>query len=89
VFLVLIVYMIMTAGVLGYVLTGRRGRTAAIFLSGLTTLALILIIDVDQPTRGGVKEGQGPMEALQLSLKAQPPPVFDSFRIEDAKTAKP
>ena len=83
-FLVLIVYMTVTAGVLGYVLTGRRGRSAAAFLVALMTLALMLIVDIDHPTGGGVREGQGPMEALRASLKAQPPPVFDRYRIEDA-----
>ena len=38
----------------------------------------------NHPTGGGVREGQGPMEALRASLKAQPPPVFDRYRIEDA-----
>jgi hypothetical protein len=84
-FLVLIVYMTVTAGVLGYVLTGRRGRSAAAFLVALMTLALMLIVDIDHPTGGGVREGQGPMEALRASLKAQPPPVFDRYRIEDAR----
>ena len=87
VFVMLIFYMTMTAGVFGYVLTGRRGRTVAVFLSLLMTLALMLVLDIDQPTRGGVREGQGPMETLRQSMKEEPPQVFDRFRNEDAANA--
>ncbi len=80
VFAVLFVYLIGTAGVLGYVFVGNRGRGAAAFMLLLLTLSFLLILDIDRPTMGGVREDQGPMEQLLVSLKAQPPPVFDRYR---------
>jgi hypothetical protein len=80
VFAVLFVYLIVAAAVLGYVLRGARGRIAGGFLLALLTLSLVLIIDVNRPTLGGITESQQPMEDLQQSLAAQPPPVFDKWR---------
>ena len=88
VFVVLLVYLIMTAGVLGYVMVGTRGKWTSVFLLGLLTMSLLLIVDIDRPTRGGVREGQGPMEALQKTLKSQPATVYDRWRHEDAKAAR-
>jgi hypothetical protein len=87
VFVVLVFYMIMTAGVLGYVLVGARGRAMAAFTLGLLGLALLLVIDIDRPTSGGVRESQGQMEAMRASLLTQPPAVFDRYVIEDARDA--
>lgn len=84
VFAVLFVYLIGTAGVLGYVFVGNRGRGAAAFMLLLLTLSF-LILDIDRPTMGGVREDQSPMEQLRASLKAQPPPVFDRYRDEHAR----
>lgn len=89
VFLVLFLYMGVTAGVMAYVLIGGRGRATGIFLMVLTTLALMLVVDIDRPTRGGITESQGPMERLRASLHAQPPAVFDRWLIEDARAARP
>lgn len=86
VFVVLIVYLVTTAAVLGYVLRGRRGWISAGFLLVLLTLALALIIDIDRPTLGGIVEGQGPMRALQKSLTSQPPQVFDRWKTPPAAT---
>jgi hypothetical protein len=80
VFAVLFIYLVTTAGVLGYVLRGARGRIAAGFLLALLTLSLMLIIDINRPTLGGIIESQQPMEDLQKSLTAQPPAVFDKWR---------
>ncbi len=87
VFGVLSFYLVVTAGVLGYVFVGSRGRGAAAIMLVLLTLSLLLILDIDRPTTGGVREGQAPMEALLASLKTQPPAVFDRYRLEDAKRA--
>lgn len=87
VFFVLFVYLIVTAGVLGYVFVGNRGRGAAAFMLALLTLSLLLILDIDRPNKGGVREAQTPMEQLRASFKAQPPAVFDRYLAEDAKTA--
>jgi len=77
VFAVLLIYLIGTAGVLGYVLRSRRGLFAASFLLVLLTLSQLLILDIDRPTTGSLRESQKPMEDLRDSLKTQPPSVFD------------
>jgi hypothetical protein len=80
VFLVLFLYFVVTAGVLGYVLTGSRGRLSAGFLLVLMVISLLLILDIDRPTLGGVRESQAPMEDLQKSLAATPAAAFDRWR---------
>lgn len=87
VFGVLLIYLVATSGTLGYVLTGLRGRLAAGILLVLLAVSLLLIIDIDRPTMGGVRESQAPMEDLVSSLKAQPPPVFDRYRTAGPRTA--
>jgi hypothetical protein len=80
VFAVLVVYLVTTAAVLGYVLKGTRGRLGAGFLFLLLTLSLALTIDIDRPVVGGVIESQKPMEDMRRSLADSPPPVFDRWR---------
>ncbi|CAN7169130.1 hypothetical protein LJR219_000236 [Phenylobacterium sp. LjRoot219] len=80
VFVVLFVYLVTTAGVLGYVLKGMRGRLAAGFLLALLTLSLILIMDINRPAVGGISESQRAMEELRKSLATQSPAVFDRWR---------
>jgi hypothetical protein len=77
VFAVLLIYLIGTAGVLGYVLRSRRGLFAASFLLVLLTLSQLLILDIDRPMAGTIRESQKPMEDLRDFLKHQPPAVFD------------
>ena len=67
VFVLLFVYMMMTAVALGYVM-GPRRRLAVSWLLALTTLAYVLIFDVDGATRGGVRESQEPMETLKAAI---------------------
>lgn len=85
VFVVLFIYLIVTAGVLGYVFVGNRGRGAAGFMLLLLTLSLLLILDIDRPIKGGVREAQTAMEQLQASFQKQPPQVFDRYLAADAK----
>jgi hypothetical protein len=80
VFAILFIYMITTAGVLGYVLRGARGSLTAGFLLALLALSLMLIIDVDRPVHGAIAENQKPMEDLRKSLTAWSPMVFDKWR---------
>lgn len=80
VFVVLFVYLVGTAGVLGHVLTGTLGRLSSGFLMALFILSLLLVIDIDRPTVGGVLESQQPMLALRKSLAEQPPQTFDRWR---------
>ena len=71
VFAVLIIYMITSAFVLGYVLRGRIGRMAAGALLALFTIALMLIIDIDRPIGGRIDESQAPMELIRQQIIAQ------------------
>lgn len=82
VFLLLFVYQISSAGVLGYVVSNVRSIVLAGMLFSLFTLAMLLVIDIDRPLGGAVTESQRPMEMLQATLKAQPPAAFD--RRQDA-----
>ncbi len=77
---VLLFYLVGTSGVLGFVLAGSHSQLAAGFLLVLLTLSLLLIIDIDRPTIGGIRESQVPMEQLLKSLKSQPPMVYDRWR---------
>ena len=65
------------------------GYCAAAFMLALLTLSLLLILDIDRPNKGGVREAQTPMIQLRASFKAQPPAVFDHYLIEDAKAGVP
>ena len=76
VFITLLGYQFIAAGVLGYVLAGRRGRTTASLLLVLFGGSLLLVIDIDRPTSGGIVEDQTPMLELQKLIKAQPPGSF-------------
>jgi hypothetical protein len=82
VFALLIVYEIITAGVLGYVLIARRGTISGAVLIILFGLSLLLIVDIDRPTIGSVREPQSPMIWLRENLADWPPQTFD--RLDDA-----
>lgn len=75
VFVVLIVYMLMTAAVMGYVIAERR-RGAVLTLLALLTISYVLIIDIDSPNRGRVRESQMPMEDLKAFIAAHPSASF-------------
>lgn len=77
VFVVLFVYLLTTAAVLGYVLQGPRSRHVSTFLLGLLSLALVLIVDINRPTAGAVREEQGAMESLRQTMDSWPPAAFD------------
>jgi hypothetical protein len=68
VFLVLFFYVVMSAGVMGYVLVGPHGRSLAAFLFLLSAVSLLLIVDIDRPASGGITESQGAMLRLRDSF---------------------
>lgn len=80
VFVVLFCFILVGSGLLGYVLTGRRGRLTAGTLLLMLALALLLMMDIDRPSRGLIQETQGPLEALQRSIATEPPAAFDKWR---------
>lgn len=90
VFFLLFVYQFMSAGAIGYVLpAGMRGKVSAAVVFVLFGFALMLILDLDRPTGGRVRESQEPMMELQKSLRVQPPAVFDRFNGLGAQTPPP
>lgn len=80
VFVVLFVYVLATSGMLGYMArTARNVAHNAIFIA-LLVLSLLLIIDVDGPTTGWIRESQLPMRLLQDTLRHTPPGTYDRWR---------
>lgn len=73
VFAVLFLYTIVSAAVLGYVLTGRRGRVAGGALLALFTMLLMLLSDINRPVTGTIRESQDPMKRMRASLPQVPP----------------
>lgn len=71
--LVLIVYMVITAGVLGFALAGPMVGIMLFLLS----VSMILIIDLDRPTSGAIVESQRVMEETQTFMRNNPPTAFD------------
>ena len=84
VLLLLYAFLGLTAAVLGYVLEERRAWIGAIFLFVLLALYVGIIIDLNRPTSGNIRESQDPMLMLRQSLKAQPPQVFDQLVVAGA-----
>ena len=76
VIVVLFVYALVSAGVMGAALKGARNRhrsmTALMFL--LLTLALGLILDLDRARTGTITISQEPMARLVDGLRSAPPP---------------
>ena len=62
----LVVYILLTAGVLGYSLTGVRSRhrVATGIVFALLTMAILLILDLDRPQGGTIRTDQTPMSQL-------------------------
>jgi hypothetical protein len=80
VLLLLYGFIIMTAGVLGFVLEERRAWIGASVLFVLLSLYIGIIADLNRPASGSIRESQEPMEMLRQSLQSQPPQVFDRYR---------
>jgi len=80
-------FLMLTALMLGYLLEDRRGRMEAAALFVLLSLYVSIIADLSRPTSGNILESQEPMLMLRASLKAQPPPAFDRFGINQLSPA--
>ena len=89
VFFLLFVYVVTSAGVLGYAGANKEGRGATAFLFLLLALSLLLTLDIDRPKSGRVTESQAPMERLKATLASQPPEVFDRLSAGASTSAAP
>ncbi len=72
VIIVLMAYQTIAAGVLGYALIGRHSRAIGFILIVLFGLSMLLIVDIDRPSIGGIRESQAAMERLQRTLALRP-----------------
>ncbi|HET6943315.1 MAG TPA: hypothetical protein VFH89_14245 [Sphingomicrobium sp.] len=84
VLILLLVFLAVTAGVVGHQVDGPRGKRAALVLFVLLALSITVITDINRPISGSARESQKAMEMLLASLKAQPPRVFDQFKPQQA-----
>lgn len=75
IFAVLFGYMLITAGILGFVVGEMRRVTAATLLA-LLTVAYMMIVDIDSPNRGRIRESQEAMTDLKAFIAAHPSESF-------------
>ena len=80
VFWVLIVYVLVAAAIIGYIVRSRSNFHLACVMHVLFVMSLMLIIDIDRPAAGGIRESQYPMELLSASMHAQPRAAYDRWR---------
>lgn len=76
----LLVFLAVTAGVVGHQVDGPRGKRAALVLFALLAVSITVITDINRPMAGSGRESQEAMRMLLASLKAQPPGTFDQFQ---------
>jgi hypothetical protein len=89
VFLVLILYVVATSGMLGYMAQTSRNIIHTVAFIGLLVMSLLLIIDIDGPTKGWITESQLPMRMLRETLKHTPPGTYDQWRSLPVQTPPP
>lgn len=78
VYAALLVNLMISAAILGYVLFGFWARMSAVLLFVLFTLSFLLIIDIDRPLTGRLREQQTPMQSLLEFIDSNPPDRFGS-----------
>ncbi len=79
VMIMLYIFLVVTAAVVGFVLTGKRQRIMALVMFVLLTLAIGIIVDLNRPTSGSIVESQQPMLMVK-QMMAQPRAAFDQFK---------
>jgi hypothetical protein len=84
VFVLLYIYAIATALMFGYVLKGRPGRISGIALLALCTLSIMLLVDLNQPVSGAIRESQVPMERLSWWMHSNPSASFGQPAIPES-----
>jgi hypothetical protein len=68
IFILLFGYITVAAALLGFFAQGERGLAQACLFLALLVSFLLVIVDIDQPTLGGIRESQAPMERLRAGL---------------------
>jgi hypothetical protein len=77
---IMFLYMIITSGLLGYLETGAPGKLSSGLVLVMMAMFLLLVVDVDRPTQGSIRESQAPMEQLRATLASRPTSVFDRYK---------
>ena len=80
----LIFYSLIAAALLGAVMKSRKGEIVSVVLLGLSTMALMLIADINRPVEGTIRESQEPMKRMLERLRANPPAVYQELARESA-----
>ena len=75
----LLLYLAITAALVGHQVDGPRGRRAAFVLFLLIALSITVITDINRPMSGRARESQHALEMALQSLRSQPPSGFDTF----------
>lgn len=70
VFVLLFVYAVASAAMLGVVTRGKHAFGMAASFLVLLALSLMLVLDIDRPASGSVQEAQGPMERVLGTMAA-------------------
>jgi len=86
VFLLLFIYQLVAAGVVGYVLVGGRARQSAAFLFFLFGLSLVVVLDLNNPSTGWIRVPQQPVVDLIEFMRANPPAAFDGSSVPTPET---
>lgn len=86
VLLMLYLFIVVAAGVVGFVLSGRRQKVMALVMFGLFWLTMTIIADLIRPTSGTILESQQPM-LMTRKLLQEPRSAFDQFKQPSAAEA--
>lgn len=89
VFWVLIVYVLVVAVIIGYIIRTRSSFYLAGVMHVLVVMSLMLIMDIDRPASGGIRESQFPMKLLSQSMHAEPRSAYDRWRTLPAPAPSP
>lgn len=81
-----VVYVLVSAAIVGYATRTRESFFLGCVMDVLVIVSLMLILDIDRPGMGGIREPQLPMLLLQRSLRAQSPAMYRR-RVETTKRA--
>jgi hypothetical protein len=80
IFVILFFYMIVSAGLLGYLSIGMEGRLTSGLVLTLMAAFLLLVIDIDRPTEGVVRESPAPLLVVRDKLAAGRQGAFDRYK---------
>lgn len=73
-------FLVVTAAVVGFVLSGARQRALAAIMLTLFALVITIIADLNDPTTGTIVESQQPM-LMTRDLLAEPRAKFDEYKL--------